>query len=106
MQNMSWLINNPIANMKGPAFLMYYGGYCLALTFLHWQCIKLSTEANDKENKHRGILFSTIIGILVPGSYKLAVALYKGYYNVLFLIFMGIVFCFLQYIIQHERRST
>ena len=101
---MNWLMDNPIANMYGPHFLLLYGiVIVLTLVICCW-LLRNRTElspsyhetstADVVENGESGDWLIRLAGALVIlglGSYKLLVALANGRHNVGFMIIMSVV---------------
>ncbi len=101
---MDWLMDNAIANMYGPKFLLLYGVVVVLTLGVCWMMLSIRTEpfpsrsvTSKTDNYGDADTFgwpvrlagaAVIVGL---GGYKLAVALAKGRHNVGFLIMMGLV---------------
>ncbi len=101
---MDWLADNPIANMYGPHFLILYGIVVVVTLATCWRLLLIHIDSLSSfggppaREVYDEVIRATwrirITGAVVVtglGGYKLAVALTKGRYNVLFLILMGII---------------
>ena len=105
---MDWL-NNPIANMYGPHFLLFYGAVIGLTLAVCWWMLRSKIDSPSSSvwmpsqgrgsdsyinnEVARASLRIKAVGALIIaglGGYKLLVALTKGRSNVLFLILMGI----------------
>ena len=101
---MSWLTDNPVANMYGPHFLLLYGTVIVLTLMACWWMLRRNVESDyfsgaslgtrDKQgNESYGwpIRLAGAAVIVGLGGYKLLAALARGRHNVLFLVAMGLV---------------
>lgn len=101
---MDWLTDNPIANMYGPHFLLFYGVVILLTLATCWFMLRRQSEhflvhrepartdvSEEAENADWPIRLTGASIIAGLGGYKLLVALANGRHNVGFLVIMCVV---------------
>lgn len=115
---MDWLMDNAIANMYGPKFLVVYGVVIVLTLVICWIMLSIRTASfpshgvtsrtggsGEADNFGWPVRLAGAAVIVGLGGYKLAIALAKGRHNVGFLILMGLVALCILFFIRSSSRD-
>lgn len=85
---MNWLCDNPIANMYGPSFVVFFG--LAACVVVGVSRVVMGSRGQRPAGLRLAVASAAAGLILCLGGYKLSIALSRGHFNIWFLVLIAV----------------